>query len=119
VFDQEAFAVALRRVAEFNDQYEKNLDERIMLQVTTGIFKNLQGYDRADAQGAGEKKMVFRITPSVAIKVGDVVNVQVDAQLDLSSSKKYVTLAIFSGGRIEFAAEFFRFLSELRASPER
>ena len=115
LFDQEAFAISLGRIAEFNVEYENNPEQQTMLQVTSGIFKNLQNYDRVDAQGAGEKKMVFRIVPAVAVRVGDVLDVTVSAQLGVSSSKKYVTLAVFSGGRVEFTQEFLDLLSHLRS----
>jgi len=113
LFDQEAFAVSLKMISEFNARFENGTENRIQLQVTTGIFKLLQSYDRTDAQGAGEKKMVFRVAPAAAIKVGDVTGVTVSAQLGLSTSKKYVTQPVFSGGKIEITNEFLALLNSL------
>jgi hypothetical protein len=78
------------------------------------IFKINQTYDRIDAQGAREQKTVFVTTPAVAIKIGDVKDVNVAAQLGVSSSKKYVTHSIFSGGRIVFTSEFLSMLTSMR-----
>ena len=83
--------------------------------MTTGIFKKEQSYDRSDAQGAGEKKPVFNVSPAAAVKVGAVNNVKVEAQLGLSASKKYVTHSIFSGGHITFSPEFLSMLKSMRA----
>lgn len=117
LFDQEAFAVTLSAIQSFNENYEKNPDEQIKLQVTSGIFKTVQTYDRVDAQGAAEKKTIFRVTPAAAVKFGDVEGVEVRAQLAVSSSKKYVTHPIFSGGSVEVSGEFLRLIRKLRLSP--
>lgn len=114
LFDQEGFAVSLREVSTFNDQFEVLGADRVRLQMTTGIFKKEQAYDRQDAQGAGERKIVFVITPAIAVSVGEVTDVKVDAQLGLSASKKYVTHSIFSGGRISFTPEFLSMIGSVR-----
>lgn len=116
LFDQEAFAVKLNTLRDFNRRYENNADDQIKLQVTTGIFKTLQRYDRVDAQGAAEEKTIFRVTPGAAVKVGDLREVTVAAQLDVSSSKKYVTHPIFSGGRLELSPGFLEFMKNLRTN---
>lgn len=110
LFDQEAFAVRLSGIEAFNQQYEERPSERVMLQVTTGIFKTVQVYERVDAQGAAERKPVFRVTPCAAVKMGDVRDVRAEAQLGVSASKKYVSQVLFTGGRLEISPEFLRFL---------
>jgi hypothetical protein len=114
LFDQEAFAVKLSTLREFNLEYENKPEDRVKLQVTTGIFKTLQTYDRVDAQGAAEKKWIFRVPPSSAEKIGDLIDIQASAQLGLSASKKYVTHALFSGGRLEVSSEFGALLKRAR-----
>jgi hypothetical protein len=114
LFDLEAFGVRLSTVSRFNEVFETNPDEQKMLQMTTGIFKAEQRYDRVDAQGAGETKTVFRIAPCAAIKVGDVKDVEVKAQLGLSTSGKYVSHVIFEGGTVNLSAEFLRAIAEAR-----
>jgi len=115
LFDQEGFAVALKAVNKFNDKFSEVGCDQVRLQMTTGIFKKSQTYDRIDAQGAREQKIVFVSTPAVATKIGDVKDVEVAAQLGVSSSKKYVTHSIFSGGRITFTPEFLSMLTSMRA----
>jgi hypothetical protein len=114
LFDQESFAVSLSRVKAFSETFDAEGSNQIKLQMTTGIFKKDQSYDRQDAQGAGEHKMCFVISPAVATKVGDVTNVTVRAQLGESASKKYVTHSIFSGGAIAFTAQFLEMLAGAR-----
>jgi hypothetical protein len=82
--------------------------------MTTGIFKKTQVYDRIDAQGAREQKIVFVTTPASATKMGDVRDVKITAQLGVSTSKKYVTHSIFSGGHITFTPEFIAMLTDMR-----
>jgi hypothetical protein len=115
LFDQEGFAVALKAVNKFNEKFSEVGCDQVRLQMTTGIFKKSQTYDRIDAQGAREQKIVFVSTPAVATKIGDVKDVEVAAQLGVSSSKKYVTHSIFSGGRITFTPEFLSMLTSMRA----
>ena len=115
LFDQEGFAVALKAVNKFNEKFSEVGCDQVRLQMTTGIFKKSQTYDRIDAQGAREQKIVFVSTPAVATKIGDVKDVEVAAQLGVSSSKKYVTHSIFSGGRITFTSEFLSMLTSMRA----
>jgi hypothetical protein len=64
-------------------------------------------------QGAGEQKPVFVVTPAAAEKVGDISEVKVSSQVDLSGSKKYVSHVIFTGGKIEICPGFIEFLSNL------
>jgi hypothetical protein len=114
LFDQEAFAVDLRTVADFDEEYSNRPADQNMLQMTTGIFKSLQPYDRVDAQGAGERKLVFRVAPSAAVKAGDLRGVRVSTQLGISASKKYVSQVLFSGGRLDVTREFLDFLKNFR-----
>lgn len=115
LFDQEGFAVALEAINKFNKKFCESDCDQVRLQMTTGIFKKSQTYDRTDAQGAREHKIVFVTTPAVAIKIGEVTGVKVAAQLGVSTSKKYVTHSIFSGGRIAFTSEFLSMLTSIRA----
>jgi len=115
LFDQEAFAVLLNTLCNFNDAYEAgSSSEQIKLQVTTGIFKTLQSYDRVDAQGAGEKKWIFRVPPCAAFKVGDLADVKVKAQLGTSTSQKYVSHIIFEEGQLKVSPQFLEFLATYR-----
>jgi hypothetical protein len=115
VFDQEAFAVALAKVAGFRRAYKAEGADANKLQVTSGIFAKIQDYDRVDMQGAGEQKPVFIVTPAAAEKVGDITGVKVSSQVDLSGSKKYVAHVIFTGGEINISDGFIAFLSGLSA----
>lgn len=115
LFDQEGFAVALNQLEYFRAAFLKDKESQVQLQVTTGIFAKDQKYDRVDASGAGEVKPVFIITPAVATKVGNITGVKVDAQLGVSASKKYVSHVIFSGGEIQLAPEFVKFLGDVRS----
>jgi len=112
-FDQEAFAVALEKVSAFRNKYMAEGADQKKLQVTTGIFAKIQDYDRVDMQGAGEQKPVYVITPAAAEKIGDINDVTVSSQVDLSGSKKYVSHVIFTGGKIEICPGFLEFLSSL------
>ncbi len=116
IFNQEGFAITLKEIARFDESYKNagNDGKRRMLQVTGGIFKKIQNYDRVDAQGAGEQKTVFVVTPAVAIKVGDITGVKVKAQLGVSSSKKYVSHVLFKGGKLEASKEFLELLTHIR-----
>lgn len=114
LFDQEGFAVALKAVNEFNQKFDESDCDQVRLQMTAGIFKKTQTYDRIDAQGAREQKIVFITTPAVATKIGAVKDVVIAAQLGVSTSKKYVTHSIFSGGRIALADEFLSLLINAR-----
>lgn len=114
VFDQEAFAIPLRQVEEFHETYRRSSSEIIPLQLTSGIFSKTQAYDRVDAQGAGERKEVFVVTPAAATRVGTIVDVEVTTQLGTSSSKKYVAHVLFEGGRLDFDEAFLRLVRELR-----
>ncbi len=113
LFDQEGFAVELDTLRDFNRKFESYKSDQIKLQMTSGIFKTLQKYDRVDAQGAAEEKTIFRVTPRAAIKVGNLIDVTVASQLAVSGSKKYVTHPIFSGGRLEVSDEFLDYLRSL------
>jgi hypothetical protein len=111
-FDQEAFAVSLSKVSSFRNVYKADGADVKKLQYTSGIFAKIQDYDRVDMQGAGEQKPVFIITPAAAEKVGDISEVKVSSQVDLSGSKKYVSHVIFTGGKIEIRPEFLSFLDK-------
>ncbi len=110
MFNQEAFSIPLAVVNSFNDRFNRNGKEQVKLQMTSGIFKKLQSYNRVDAEGAGEKKWVFIVTPAVALRVGIVNDVKVEAQLGVSSSQKYVTHCLFSGGHLELDKDFVELL---------
>lgn len=113
IFDQEAFAIALKRISEFEREFPKASQEAINTQLAKGIFRKEQSYDRSDAQGARETKTVFVVTPSAAetIKVGEVNDVKVEAQVGLSASKKYVAHTLFTGGSIILTERFLNMLS--------
>jgi hypothetical protein len=114
LFDQEGFAVTLDTLREFDERYTRHPAQQTRQQITTGIFKTVQTYDRVDAQGAAEKKTIFKVTPAAGIKVGDLEDVKVSSQLSVSSSKKYVTHPIFSSGRLSVSEEFLQLLRNLR-----
>lgn len=115
VFDQEAFSVSLSEIHEFERNAKMHGADQKILQLTSGIFKFSQSYDRVDAQGARETKTVFVVTPDAATKVGDVKDVIVGAQCGLSGSKKYVAHVIFSGGSIDLSKSFIDRISNGRA----
>jgi len=115
VFDQEAFAIPLRRLEQFEEEYTEKPEDRFKLQVTSGIFKKLQRYDRVDAQGASEQKTVYVTTPAAGMKLGDVQGVDVKTQLDISASKKYVSHTLFSGGKLDASPAFIALLQGLRS----
>ncbi|HZL77635.1 MAG TPA: hypothetical protein VFC17_02200 [Candidatus Limnocylindrales bacterium] len=49
LFDQEGFAVTLKSVNKFNEKFSEVGCDQVRLQMTTGIFKKSQTYDRIDA----------------------------------------------------------------------
>lgn len=115
LFDQEAFSVSLDTIKSFDTAVTAADDVGARkLQVTRGIFKFAQQYDRIDAQGARETKTVFITTPNVACKVGDVSGVVVEAQIGLSSSKKYVSHIVFSGGELVLGEPFKNWILHLK-----
>lgn len=111
LFDQEAFAVPLAALTALEARWPDRAEEAVQLQLTTGIFRKVQSYDRVDAQGAGETKVVFVVSPAAAQPVGILTGVTVTAQIGLSSSKKYVAHVLFEGGRLAFSDTFLAFLS--------
>ena len=111
LFDQEAFAIPLATLTRLEAQWPESAEKAIILQLTTGIFKKVQSYDRVDAQGAGEAKVVYVVSPAAAQPVGTLANVAVTAQIGLSSSKKYVAHILFEGGTLTFSDTFLDFLS--------
>ena len=110
IFDQEAFCVPLETIEKFDEELASHPQDAVMIQMTKGIFKKVQVYDRVDAQGAAEKKVVFIVSPAISTKIGVVSNVTVEAQLGLSASKKYVCHPVFSGGELEISDDFRRML---------
>ena len=116
LFDQEAFAVTLADVVGLSRKLSRRPAAAIAIQLSTGIFRKTQTYDRVDAQGAREHKDVFVVTPAAAVRAGIVRDVRVESQLGLSASKKYVAHVLFTGGRIEFDEEFVKLVRELRGS---
>lgn len=106
VFDQEAFFVLLQSILEADKRMGKvGSADAVRMQLETGIFRKLQRYDRSDAQGAAEEKLVWVVSPAAASKFADVRNVHVKAQLGASASEKYVAHPIFEGGEIELTGE--------------
>lgn len=118
LFDQEAFAVRLDDVVAFRAALSGDARRDSILQQSTGIFTKVQDYDRTDAQGARESKPVFQVTPSAAVKAGEITGAVVKAQLGLSSSKKYVAQVVFEGGTLNFDAAFLRLLADLGVTRE-
>lgn len=111
VFDQEAFAILLNQIQKFETLFASlQTGAQRGLQVTTGIFKKIQTYDRIDAQGAAEKKAVYCVSPAASVKSADIRNVQVKAQLGVSPSGKYVSHVIFEGGKVSFTPEYLGLL---------
>jgi hypothetical protein len=113
VFDQEAFAVSLDDIATFRQSLDDDPNSKVKLAHTIGIFPKDQQYDRSDAQGAGETKLVYMVTPAASRLIGSVDAVTVKAQLGLSSSGKYVSQIVFSGGRLLLAEETIPWLNSL------
>lgn len=115
VFDQEAFAIPLNQIQQFESEYASLNDEAQRgLQVITGIFKKIQTYDRVDAQGAVEKKAVFCVSPAASIKAANIEAAEVKAQLGISSSKKYISHVIFQGGKALFTPEYLKLLASVK-----
>lgn len=113
VFDQEAFAISLNQIQKFEALFTSLQSEAQRgLQITTGIFKKIQTYDRVDAQGAAEKKAVYCVSPAASIKSADIKDVQVKAQLGVSPSGKYVSHVIFEGGKVSFTPEYLELLED-------
>jgi hypothetical protein len=115
LFDQEAFAVDLRTIVDFEDSFPSDAQAQRELQLSSGIFRKLQSYDRVDAQGAGEKKIVFVVTPAAALKAGDITEVSVSAQLGVSKSKKFVAQIIFEDGKFLLDQAFIDHLRQMRS----
>lgn len=115
LFNQEAFAVPLATLTNLEARWPDRAEEAVRLQLTTGIFRKVQSYDRVDAQGAGETKVVFVVSPAAAQQVGTLTGVAVTAQIGLSSSQKYVAHVLFEGGELTFSEGFLAFLSAQRA----
>jgi hypothetical protein len=113
LFDQEGFAIDLQTIADFELGLPDSLDKQRELQLHSGIFRKLQAYDRVDIQAAGERKIVFVVTPAAAMKVGDITDVSVSAQWGLSQSKKYVAHVLFQGGKLSLEPAFLAHLETL------
>lgn len=115
VFDQEVFAVRLSLVSSIYGRLRRqNERHRIQTQLATGVFMTLQTYDRSDAQGAAERKLVFRVAPCAAVLAGTVAGVRVGTLLGLSKSKKYVASVVFRGGQIRLTAAFIDLIHQVR-----
>jgi len=111
VFDQEAFAISLNKIRQFETKYAPLQGEAQRgLQVTSGIFKKIQTYDRVDAQGAAEKKAVYCASPAASVKAAEIEHVKVKAQLGVSSSKKYISHVIFEDGKALLTPEYLKLL---------
>lgn len=113
LFDQEGFAITLRTIADFERGFPAEVQDQRELQLASGIFRKVQAYDRVDAQGAGERKTVFVVTPAAATKVGEITGVEVSAQWGLSQSRKYVAHILFQGGELSLSPEFLSYLRAL------
>ncbi len=115
VFDQEAFATDLDNIARAETTWASlaTADQQVVQQLTTGIFRKVQTYDRVDAQGAAERKIVYVVTPAAAMQAGDVSEVEVSAQLGLGASKKYIAHVLFKHGRLTIAPTFLETLNKL------
>lgn len=120
LFDQEGFATLLNRIVDFRARFHQCTDaeDRKRAQVTEGIFYVTQRYGRDDADGASEHKAVFVVTPAVATRIGSVVDVRVEARMDVSASKKYVSKVLFSGGRVDLEGTFLALLRQARRLAE-
>lgn len=116
LFDQEGFATLLSRISDFRDRFHRLAAEadRKRAQVTEGIFYLNQRYGREDADGAAEQKAVFVVTPAVATRIGSVLDVRIEAQKDVSASKKYFSRILFSGGRVDLEGSFLALLRQAR-----
>lgn len=111
IFDQEAFAISLNQIQKIETLFASlQTEAQRGLQVTTGIFKKIQTYDRVDAQGAAEKKAVYCVSPAASVKAADIKNARVKAQLGVSGSGKYVSHVIFEGGNVSFTPEYLELL---------
>jgi hypothetical protein len=60
----------------------------------------VQAFNRIDATGASEKKVVLKVSPQASMFAGNVINVNVKAQLGTSASKKYVAHVLFESGEL-------------------
>lgn len=78
--------------------------------MTSGIFRKIQSYDRVDAQGAGEQKTVYVVSPAAAEYIGSIADVRVVAQIGRSASQKYVAHVLFQGGTLTPTPEFLTML---------
>lgn len=111
IFDQEAFAIDLKSILKFERRFPDSPQDRVNVQLSTGIFRKDQSYDRVDAQGAGERKLVYVVSPAAAVPVGSVEGVTVESQIGTSASKKYVAHVVFRGGRIKLHAAFLELIN--------
>lgn len=116
LFDQEGFAIELSALADFDAEFAKSGGREVELQLTRGIFKKSQTYDRVDAQGARETKLVFVASPAATTPIGNVEDVVVAAQLGISASKKYVAHVLFSGGRITLSEDYLKLIRSAQYS---
>lgn len=116
VFDQEAFAVMLTDISRFKSRLEREDSDQAKrdLQISSGIFREIQTYDRSDAQGAAERKAVFKVSPSASVLAGTVADVEVCASLDVAPSQKYVSQVVFRGGQLVTSQQFRSWLASLR-----
>lgn len=110
VFDQECFGVSLDEILSFRTCLENCPEDLVRLCHLNGIFRESQRYERVDAQGAVETKIVYKVTPAASRLAGEVLDVSVEAVLGMSKSKKYVSQVRFSGGRICFEKSFISWL---------
>jgi hypothetical protein len=111
VFDQEAFMIGLDQLAAWFDALPRKGQRRTNQQLLSGIFVKSQVYDRTDAQGAREEKLVLMVSPAASLKCGNVSKVKVGAKLATSASRKYTSQVVFTGGRLEPTDEALRVLS--------
>lgn len=113
VFDQECFGISLDEILSFRGCLERRPKNLVRLCHLNGIFRESQRYDRVDAQGAVETKVVYKVTPAASRLAGEVLEVSVEAILGTSKSGKYVSQVRFSGGRVIFEKPFIEWLLTL------
>lgn len=111
--------IGLDQLAAWYDALPATGQRRTNQQLTSGIFVKSQVYDRTDAQGAREEKLVLMVSPAASMKFGDVSDVEVGARLATSASKKYTSQVVFSGGRLVPAVQAREVLSATSGGTQR
>lgn len=112
LFDEEAFGIGLDTLLSENHALNqiKNDEELRRRQLSTGIFRKEQNYNRVDQEAASERKMVFVVAPAACTKIANLVEVEVASQLGMSKSGKYVSHVLFYGGKFEPLPELWNLI---------